>query len=236
MRTLLIAAWLCLPVAALGFHFGPGQDWMARDEAGRKLSTADEHVRGQRWNEAIAAYDQALAKIPAEDKPLVRRVRLERAKAQMFVQQLPEAHAELHALVDEVVADPSAEPTLARDARRALANAQYYVTWLMRLEGEPREVWEPEIDSARQHLRLLAEESERNGDGPAAERCGDDLEAAIRLARMDLGDLQGLSLPCQCQGCKSGKCKNPGKRPKPSHLPKDARAAGLSAPPDGRGS
>jgi hypothetical protein len=71
------------------------------------------------------------------------------------------------------------------------------MTWLMRLEGQPRERWEREIEASRQTYRLLAEQSERCGNVEAAKKNREDLESAIRLARLDLGELQGLPLPSQ---------------------------------------
>src|SRR4029453_14490601 len=104
----------------------------------------------------------------------------------------PTAHQELKTLVDELKADPKASPQLLSDARSALANSQYYMTWLMRLEGQPRDRWEPEIESARQTYRLLAEQSVAVGNESSARKHREDLESAVRLARMDLSDLQGL--------------------------------------------
>lgn len=234
MRSILLVVWLALPVAALGYHFGPGQEQLALDKADSLLAQADTLVAEQRWAEAIEAYNAALAVLPAANQPAIRRSRLERAKAQMFVQQLPEAHTELESLLEELLADSQQDPALIRDTRSALANSQYYLTWLMRLEGEPREVWEPEIDAARQHLRLLTEEAEKSQNASAAEQHAKDLEAVIRLARMNLGDLQGMSLPCQCSGCKSGKCKKPNGR-KPKQDRKDARGAGFTEPVNGKG-
>jgi hypothetical protein len=78
-----------------------------------------------------------------------------------------------------------------------MANSQYYITWLMRLEGHTQEVWEPEIETARQTYKLLAEQAQAKGDTTAVKKHTEDLEAAIRLARMDLGELQGLPLPSQ---------------------------------------
>ena len=71
------------------------------------------------------------------------------------------------------------------------------MTWLMRLEGKPREKWEPEIDSARATFKLLAAEATKRKDQKAAKRNLEDLEASIKLARMDLGELQGLPIPSQ---------------------------------------
>ena len=79
-----------------------------------------------------------------------------------------------------------------------MANSQYYMTWLMRLEGQPRDLWEPEIDAARQTYKLLAEKnSSSDDDATVGQRFKEDLESVIRLARMDLSDLQGLPLPSQ---------------------------------------
>jgi len=83
------------------------------------------------------------------------------------------------------------------DAQRTFAGSQYYMTWLKRLEGAPREEWEPQIDSARQIYKLLASAAEAGHDETSIEEAREDLESAIRLARMDLSELQGLPLPSQ---------------------------------------
>ena len=72
----------------------------------------------------------------------------------------------------------------------------------------------------------------------AARRHREDLESAIRLARLDVGELQGLAIPTQCQGCKSGQCKKPGRKPSnsKSEQKKDARGASSGPPPDKSGS
>ena len=71
------------------------------------------------------------------------------------------------------------------------------MTWLMRLEGLSRDEWEPEIESARQNYRMLAETAESSGKSEQAKKQRENLEASIRLARLDLTDLQGLPLPNQ---------------------------------------
>jgi hypothetical protein len=115
----------------------------------------------------------------------------------MLAHQLPDAHAELRTLVEELQGDAATPADLLTDARSTQAQAQYYMTWLMRLEGQPREVWEPEIEAARQTYRLLEEQAESGGDARAAKKNQEDLESAIRLARLDLSELQGLPIPSQ---------------------------------------
>jgi hypothetical protein len=90
--------------------------------------------------------------------------------------------------------DENTDPELMRDARQALANAQFYKTWLMRLEGLDRTIWEPEIEAARQNWRLLAELATTKSEKALHQ---EDLEAAVRLARLDIEDLQGLPLPSE---------------------------------------
>jgi hypothetical protein len=67
----------------------------------------------------------------------------------------------------------------------------------MRLEGAPREEWEPEIEASRQNYKLLAEDPAARGDEKLAKLSCENLESAIRLERMSLTDLQGLPLPSQ---------------------------------------
>jgi len=72
---------------------------------------------------------------------------------------------------------------------------------MMRLEGMPEEEWMPEIEASRQHYRQVAMAAESLPDDEVGDelalRSRQDLEAAIRLARMDLSELQGLPLPRQ---------------------------------------
>ena len=205
MRKVLIFLWLLLPAAALAYHYGPGQTRLREDRAAAAADLGYEAARearalaksegdlaaAGRFAEAAEAFDQALADLPPERVAQARALRLERAKAQMMCSGLPEARRDLAALVEEMSADTSSDPERLADARSALASAQYYTTWLMRLEGAPREEWEHEIESCRQNYRLLAESD------TAPEQAAEDLEAAIRLARMDLTELQGLPLPSQ---------------------------------------
>jgi hypothetical protein len=240
MRTFVLLGWLIIPVVAGAYHYGPGQEKLRLDDVSRVLADADRLAAEQDWQAASARYEQAVALLPAGRIADARRIRLQRAKVQMFGHQLPEANAALRDLVDQIEDDKTAEPQLGDEARDALANAQYYMTWLMRLEGLGAQEWEPEIESARQTYRMLAEKDEAKGDQESAHRHREDLESVIRLARMDLGDLQGLDLPKQCQNCKSGQCKKPGKKPGNKQSKdaekKDARKAGAGPPPDNSGS
>jgi hypothetical protein len=197
MRILIAAAWLLLLPVAFAYHLGPGQVQETLDATAAKLAEADRLTADQRFAEAVDFYDEALRLLPDERKSESRRIRVERAKAMMLAKKLPEAHADLKVLVEELQEDPKADPKVLAEARSVMANSQYYITWLMRLEGLGRDAWEPEIESARQTYKLLAEQAEREGDQAAARAHEEDLESAIRLARVDLSELQGLPLPSQ---------------------------------------
>src|SRR5262245_32230972 len=210
MRTLVLLGWLMVPVLFGAYHYGPGQEKLRLDDVSRVLAEADRLAAGEQWQAASSRYEEALTRLPEGRAGDVRRIRLQRAKVQMLAHQLPEANATLRELIDQMQDDKTADPKLRDEAREALANAQYYMTWLMRLEGLGAHEWEPEIESARQTYRLLAEQAEASGDHQSARKHREDLESAIRLARLDVGELQGLDIPKQCQGCKSGQCKKPG--------------------------
>ena len=197
MRKFILLTWLMLPVMAGAYHYGPGQERLLLDDVAGVLAEADALAAAELWHDAEQKYEEALKLLPANKVHEQRRIRLERAKAQMFVSKLPVAHKDLQGLVDEMKEDKEADAKLLAEARAALANSQYYMTWLMRLEGQPRERWEPEIEASRQTFRLLAEQSEKTGDRKASKKNREDLESSIRLARMALTDLQGLLLPSQ---------------------------------------
>jgi hypothetical protein len=247
MRGVLLAVWILVPVLASAYHYGPGQQRMQLDEVQGLLSAARQHVKDGEHAKAEELFTEVLAKLPAEREQETRRVRVERAKSMLLSHQLPKAYDELALLVPELQNDPKADPAILADARESLANAKYYLTWLMRLEGDSRTEWEPEIEGARQTYRLLAEQAQARGDEKGVKKHEEDLEAAIRLARLDLSDLQALPLPSQCKGCCSGQCqckggkgkgksKGAGKTPEKKQGDEQARGASSGPPPDDGGS
>ena len=138
--------------------------------------------------------DLVIGKFANDEIHLSRRLELEIAKAKMHDAKLPEAREELAELMIRLDEDPGSDPALRDETRAALANSRYYMTYLMKLEGLPDSAWEPEIEAARQEYKLLAENAT---DSTLAKSSADDLEAAIRLARMDPSELYGLPIPNQ---------------------------------------
>ncbi len=234
-KKILLCCWLVTPVILFAYHYGPGQAGLARDFAAQQIALAADLEQREDWTGALAAYSDALAKLPSADRESRWKVRLAQGKARMHVGELPEAINDLEGLLAEM--EKGGTPTKEADeVRTNLATGQYYAGWLMRLEGASTEEWTVQTDNARQHFRLLAE-AKLASDAPAAKGHQEDLEATIRLARMDLSELQGMPLPKMCQGCKNvsqkcrGQCQSKAK--KPAEKPKDGRGAGSGERPNG---
>ena len=197
MRILLIIAWLFVGLTGVIFHLGPGKEQMELDRVDAILSDARKCVAEQSWDDAIESFDEALRLLPAEKVTQGYQVQLEKAKAQMMNKQLPAARQALAGLLKDVREHDDSDPNFVSEVRSTLANSQFYMTWLMRCEGLPKSEWMPEIEAARQNYVQVATEASEQGDQKLADRAKEDVEAAIRLARMDLKELQGLPLPSQ---------------------------------------
>ena len=238
-RKLLITAWLLVPIVLLAYHYGPGQQSLARERAARLITQARAAEQSEDWTAAYAAWGEALAALPADDIAGRLRIRLAQADARVWLGELPESIQDLESLLAD--AQKAGDPRFEAEVRAALAAGNYYVGWLMRLEGAETAEWTAPVEEARQHFRLLAEQADAAGERHASEDQRKNLEAVIRLARMDLSELQGLPLPKKCSGCKNcsqkcrsqreSQCKNPGEK-----KPEDARKAGTGKRPDGTGS
>lgn len=235
-RTILIILWLLVPAMLLAYHYGPGQARAAADKAARAMAEARSLEEREDWSSAVERWDEALALVPETAVETRTRVRLAHARARMHSGELPEAIDDLEKLLAD--ADGPASAALTDDIRSTLAAANYYAAWLMRLEGAPAEEWQLPVESARMHFRLLAEA--KTGAPESMASFQKNLEATIRLAQMDLSELEGLPLPKFCQGCKNvsqkcrsqrqAKCENPGEGEKEK---KDARGAGFNDIPKG---
>lgn len=194
MKIALTTLWLLIPLAFAAWHFGPGQSHLELDDAQAFITKAESALAEDNYSDAIKNWEAAMGQLPKEEVTLGRRLELEIAKAKMLDQKLPEAREELAALMVVLDEDPHADPELRDETRSALANSRYYMTYLMKLEGLPDAEWEPEIEAARQEYKLLAESAI---DSSLAKTSADDLEAAIRLARIDPAELHGLPIPSQ---------------------------------------
>jgi hypothetical protein len=241
-RRRLVLLWLLIPVGLLAFHFGPGTRYAQRETAATLVRQARAAGQSQDWAAAVALYAQAMQTLPpeaADDRILLG---VAHADARIYLGELPEALAELEELLRTA---PVQQPAVAAHLRAALAEAEYYTAWLMRLEGAEPDEWNVEAASARQHFRFLAETHS------AASTAGigvyhTNLEASIRLALMDDAQLKALPLPAKIGNCENVSQKIRKQRATQQSQQKeasegeergqDARDAGLGERPEETGS
>lgn len=218
-KRILVAGWLLVPVVLLAVHYGPGQRGLSRHQAAEKIAAARAAEQTESWAAAVQFYADALAALPANDLKQRYQLRLAQAQARLYSGELPEAKADLDGLLADAQKG-NLDPALVREIRAALASAEYYAAWLMRLEGAATEEWMAETESSRQHFRLLAEQAKPMQLAALGTDYQKNLEAVIRLERMDLSELKALPLPKQCKNCsncssqcrkqRQSACKNPG--------------------------
>ena len=236
-KNLFILLWALAPVALLAYHYGPGQAGLAREEAKASIRAALDFEAKKQWRQAIDAYNAALAALPDTETAKRQQLQLARANARIYVGELPEAMLAMEHLLDETAKGSDSE--LESKVRSSLASAQYYTGWLMRLELAEKEEWKEPLEKARQNFRLLAEQTAKT-DAKASEDHQKNLEAVVRLARMDLSEVQALPLPKKCEGNKNvcSKCRGQKKSNKPKDMKKkeDARGASVGKRPEGTGS
>ena len=193
MQKIFIFIWLLIPFGAAAYHFGPGQQNLKYDQAANHIDLAEQHLALENFSAAVIELDNAIGSLPTEDISKITKLRLKKAKAQMQCSQLPQAYKDLENMLSEMNSDT--DPKVIAETKSTLANAQYYITWLMRLEGHSREIWEPVIESSRQNFYAASEFARTQANKESVDQLIQNLEASIKLARMDLEELQGLPLP-----------------------------------------
>jgi hypothetical protein len=236
-RKLIFLVWLLVPVLLLAYHYGPGQLTLARDKAATFAREAGQLEKAEDWAGAVDAYQRALAALPPEDQNGRFKLRLAAANARMYIGELPEALQDLDNLLSEMRKVNAPAPAV-HDVRSALAGAQYYAAWLMRLENAPTEEWMEQAENSRQNFRLLAEETQRvtrRRGGLCQEPRGRDSVGAYGSFRVT-----GIAAPEECQGCKTAARnagvkkkavrRSPRKSPKMPVVPESANVLMAAAP------
>lgn len=249
MKKRLVFAWLTAGIALFCIHYGPGQEWLSGDRAATLAAQAKKLEESGRWEEARANYEAAVAALPEEGCERQRTVlQMSRAWTYLNTADVAEATHQLQGLLEETRSSDAIDDDLLHDLRGALAHAEYYTAWHMRLENAPREQWRKELEVARQNFRYLGEVTPNT----SARR---NLEAAVLLARMNMEDLQGMPLPEKNSGRGSkgvsdkrraqrgqpggeaeGESVGEGEQEGDGKELRDARGQGLGRRPDGGGS
>jgi hypothetical protein len=73
----LILVWLLIPVGLLSYHYGPGRQALAWQDAAALRAQATAAEKEGHWEQAVASYGQALGAVPtsevdASDEALAR--------------------------------------------------------------------------------------------------------------------------------------------------------------------
>jgi hypothetical protein len=199
MKRFLLLLWLLVPLPLVVWHYGPGQRWLARDQAHTLIQRAQQLESDKDWRAAESLYREAADKIGATDDRLKTRLDLALVRARYRQGGAVEAID----LADRPIADPKfhQQPEeLQREARELAGRIHYHAAWVMRLEGAQRDLWMEEAELARQNFRMLSEDSLAAGRTNYSQLQQTNLETAVRLQRMSLTELMGRPLPEEGQG------------------------------------
>lgn len=205
MIRLIVILWLFVPVLILVWHFGPGQQLMMEDQAGRQIRLANQHEGKEDWPAAAKAYSAARQQLPDYSTELRRRLQIAEAAALNRSGRLDAGRALLNDVVMEMEADPRIDAVERNRTQHELAAVSYYSAWQMRLAGRPAEEWRPIADLACDQLRSLSKDARRQVAMGTGNRSTDaqrdlrvfrrNLEAVVKMQYMHVTDLQKKELP-----------------------------------------
>lgn len=186
LKRWLIVIWLLVPVGLVSYHFGPGQRELAWREAAALRAEAEKHERNQHWEQAIAAFGQAVSAVPATSDEasgatLARdQLRLAQLKAAFQLGKLDDTLTDTRQFIEHVEATHGPQSQLAFDARDFLGRVHYQAMIALRLESAEKEVWMKQWELSRQNFRFLAEHS--GADRNQLDR--QNLEVVIKSANL----------------------------------------------------
>ncbi len=197
MRKRLVIVWLAVLGLMLWFHYTRGPLLLAHEAAGKQIAAAQKAATEKQWADATVAYQKALAELPddAAHHTVRMQMMLEIDKSQVPQGHLIDAIRSLGDRLKHAEEERNVSLDVTTDMRRELASMHYYAGWLLRLQAAPAASWTTETQRARQMFKFLAE-----AGGNSGEKDADNLEAAVRLERMDLAELSGKPLPQEMNG------------------------------------
>jgi len=222
MKKPLILIWLTFPVVLLFVHFQWGQQFEFERQVAGQMAQAESLEHQKLWHQAVSQHDKTLSFIQASisddekkeiesgeepprsksahnasysDKELLQlRATLDRAKALTNTAQISNATNILEQLVHQID-QRHYSSDLTDEVRANLAICQYYIAWHMRHDGMLRSDWMPELESSRQIFKFLAVKYRDSQQPERSRAMQKNLEAVIRLKRMDLPTLRSMELP-----------------------------------------
>jgi hypothetical protein len=194
MKRFALFLWLLLPLPIVVWHYGPGQKWLARDQAHVLIQNAQRFESQKNWTEAESRFTEAANKIGTTDRRLKAQLDLALVRARYRQGGAVEAIDRIDSLINEPKFH--SQPTeLQREARELAGRIHYHAAWVMRLEGAQKDLWMEEAELARQNFRMLSEETLAAGRTNYSQLQQTNLESAVKLQRMGLVELMAKPLP-----------------------------------------
>ncbi len=194
MKRFALFLWLLLPLPIVVWHYGPGQKWLARDQAHVLIKSAKKFEAQKNWAEAEARFTEAANKVGTTDARLKAQLDLALVRARYRQGGAVEAVDRIDSLINEPRFH--SQPTdLQREARELAGRIHYHAAWVMRLEGAQKDLWMEEAELARQNFRMLSEETLAAGRTNYSQLQQTNLESAVKLQRMGLVELMAKPLP-----------------------------------------
>jgi len=146
-ETLAASAWLLVPLPVVVWHYGPGQKWLARDQAHSLIRRGWEAESERDWAKAENYFREASGLVGNTDRRVKAQLDLALVRA-----RLPAGRG-VDAIdgIDRLLADPGfpTVPTdLQREVRELAGRIHYHAAWVMRLEGAQRDLWMEEAELA----------------------------------------------------------------------------------------
>lgn len=205
VKKYLVLVWLLIPVGLLSYHYGPGREALAWQEAAAIRAQAKAAEAAGHWELAAKTYGQAVGAVPSSPVPssagpsshtlssdvaahvdpgeaaLARdQLRLAQLRTQFQLGDLAQSLADLDQFVKHVESAHGLDSPVTFDARDLLGRVHYHAMVALRLESAEKEVWMRHWELARQNFRFLAEHS------PASRNLSDrkNLEVVIKSANL----------------------------------------------------
>lgn len=191
LKKWLVLVWLLVPVGLLSYHYGPGRQALAWQEAASLRTQARAAETEGHWEKAVASYGQAVGAVPtsdvstgevdASDAAFARdQLRLAQLRSSFQLGDLATSLADMEQFVKQVEATHGLDSPVTFDARDLLGRIHYQAMVALRLESAEKEVWMRHWELSRQNFRFLAEHS------PKSRNLSDrkNLEVVIKSANL----------------------------------------------------
>lgn len=201
MKRTLRIIWLVFALVLIGFHLLQGGKIEANETANTIREVGTKAEKAGDYDLALRKFNEALQVAEHADPSLQLRLQLDAARVGIQTGESLGIAEALDALIENQQTTQQPKGVM-NETRSLAATAHYYAAYALRLENAPREMWLDEIERSRQHLRNLAESASNALQIEDADIYGRALEAAIRLERAGLFELNSKDVPAPCENAR----------------------------------